>query len=264
MSKLTTAFSFGVLLFSSVTHAIEHYVVIEDPQHLQHDRPQVEDLVCGSCITYKDDTKVCLNYGANLKTGWNWYQEWTRDSTVADVNKGWYLLAFNLYSQQGGGLAAQAYSTKLFNGNLQGILSGFRAKLNLQVKYFYETRRTCITGYYDSDDFVLTLKLALAFLTCNKGILWSFWSFDNWLGPNAKWIDECKLSSTETINLIEYENSVLDAAKYFIGGEEQTDCYPGLLWETSPFGAVLEQAQNNLVWYIQQKMMPLKENGSWE
>ena len=78
----------------------------------------MEELVCGSCITYKDDTKVCLNYGTNLKMGWNWYQEWNRDSTVTDVNKGWYLLALNLFSQQGGGLAAQAKADRLFNGNL--------------------------------------------------------------------------------------------------------------------------------------------------
>jgi len=143
-------------------------------------------------------------------------------------------------------------------------VNSFKAKLNLQVKYYYESHKTCITGYYDSEDFVAKLQLTLAFLTCNKGILLSFWSLENWFGRNALWIDECKLSSSETINLFFYENSVLDSAKYFIGGEETTNCYPGILWTSSPFGSIIEQTQNNLVWYIQQKMMPLKDNGSWE
>jgi|LauGreDrversion4_2_1035121.scaffolds.fasta_scaffold1862243_1 hypothetical protein len=71
MSKFVAAL--GSVLFSSVANSLEHYIVSEDPIQLQHNRPQVEQLVCGSCLAYNDDTEVCLNYGANLKTGWNWY-----------------------------------------------------------------------------------------------------------------------------------------------------------------------------------------------
>jgi hypothetical protein len=66
-------------------------------------------------------------------------------------------MALNLYSQQGAGLAALFDQEKFFYSNLQGNVQSFRAKLNLQVKYYYETHRTCITGYYDIDDFVARL-----------------------------------------------------------------------------------------------------------
>jgi hypothetical protein len=136
---------------------------------------------------------------------------------------------------------------------LQGNVQSFKAKLNLQVKYYYDTHRTCITGYYDLDDFVARLQLTLAYLVCEKSLLWSFWSFDNWSGPNAKWIDKCSLSSQETLDLFDKEYKVLENTYYFIGAETPTEanCLPGLLWTTSPFGAVYERVQDNLVWYVQ-------------
>jgi hypothetical protein len=84
----------------------------------------------------------------------------------------------------------------------------------------------------------------LAYLICEKNLLWSFWSFDNWLGKDAKWIDKCSLSSQETINLYDKEFSVLQNTKYFIGAATPTEgnCLPGLLWTGTPFGAVLDHA----------------------
>lgn len=46
MSKVASKL-LGLVLFSTVTGAIDHYIVKEDPNHLQHNRPQVEQLVCG-------------------------------------------------------------------------------------------------------------------------------------------------------------------------------------------------------------------------
>jgi len=131
------------------------------------------------------------------------------------------------------------------------------------VQYYYTTARTCLVGYYNVNDLIATLTLTLRFITLNKGILWSFWSIPNWTGPYAKWIDQFQLSAPETINLYKiHEKMEKDA--YFIGSTDASTCYPGLFWTNSPFGEVLAQTQNNLVWYIQQKLMPLKENGSWD
>jgi hypothetical protein len=65
MSKVASKL-LGLVLFSTVTGAIDHYIVKEDPDHLQHNRPRVEQLVCGQCLAYNANTNLCLNYGANL------------------------------------------------------------------------------------------------------------------------------------------------------------------------------------------------------
>jgi hypothetical protein len=76
----------------------------------------------------------------------------------------------------------------------------------------------------------------------------SLWNLDNWFGRDALWIDYCGMSSQETINLYEYENQVVESSKYFIGDEDPTvKCLPGFLWTTYPFGAVMDQVQNNLI-----------------
>ena len=74
----------------------------------------------------------------------------------------------------------------------------------------------------------MLLNMTMKFPQCYKDILSSFWCFDNWTGRDAKIFDECELSSSEEIEILQYEIRQTDATKYWYGtGLDQSEgCWP--------------------------------------
>ena len=71
--------------------AKDHYIVKPEVHRMDtHSRPDVQAYNCKTCLADKDNTKVCLTYGANLKTGWEWDQEWYDDPLTPNVKDGYY------------------------------------------------------------------------------------------------------------------------------------------------------------------------------
>ena len=68
----------------------------------------------------------------------------------------------------------------------------------------------------------------MSFQDCYKNFIMSYCDYTNWVGPTAKWIDQCLDSTTEDITIYEY----IYAAKtvYFnnAAGTQKT-CWPGYI-----------------------------------
>jgi len=71
--------------------------------------------------------------------------------------------------------------------------------LKFEVTYYYTSRRTCIYSYTTMDDFLVSVDIDQQFTECYKDVITLLWTVDNWTGKYAKWIDDCQLSTPETI-----------------------------------------------------------------
>ena len=61
----------GLATLSSV-QAKEHYVVKEDPTTKAHKRPKVEVTEIERCVYDTASFRLCAQYGAEVKIGWEW------------------------------------------------------------------------------------------------------------------------------------------------------------------------------------------------
>jgi hypothetical protein len=87
MSKII---SLTVALIFSGSLAREFFTVEEKVTDLQHNRPNVEQYNCRQCLVENDNVSICATYGANLKAGLNWDQEWYDDPDTPGVYDGYY------------------------------------------------------------------------------------------------------------------------------------------------------------------------------
>ena len=89
----------AILLIISEALSKETIIIKENSKDLQHSRPHVEELKCRSCLGDNENEQVCYTYGASLRAGWNWDQEWYDDPATVDVKDGYYKLSLDLYSR---------------------------------------------------------------------------------------------------------------------------------------------------------------------
>jgi hypothetical protein len=78
----------------------------------------------------------------------------------------------------------------------------FKSLLSMEIYYFYESRRTCIFSYTTVDDFSIVANISMQFIQCDKDVIATLWTTENWTGMYALWLDECDLSTPETITPI--------------------------------------------------------------
>ena len=97
---------------------------------------------------------------------------------------------------------------------------------------------------------------------CYKNIVDCFYSADNWLGVDAKWIDLCFESSDEDLDLFTKQWQYAESVKYYVGnGSNSTDCWKLPFTSSSIYQDnnaklnFLEIAQNNLVKYSIEHML---------
>ena len=43
---------------------------------------------------------MCLTYGANLKVGWEWDQDWYDDPVTTNIADGYYSIELQFYTEQ--------------------------------------------------------------------------------------------------------------------------------------------------------------------
>ena len=81
--------------------AKEHYLVKPEAHRMNnHRRPDVQQYSCKTCLADKEYTKVCLTYGANLKVGWEWDQDWYDDPVTTNIADGYYSIELQFYTEQ--------------------------------------------------------------------------------------------------------------------------------------------------------------------
>ena len=192
---VTTAIALASLTGVS---AKEHYVVKPDATRMfSHDRPDVQAYNCKTCLIDKDSTEVCLTYGANLKVGWEWDQDWYDDPVTSTVADGYYEIELEFYTQQGFATSLYIFLEQVLELDLDFSLEDFDLGMSIAFKYWQASKRSCFMVYRFVDNFLMQLLLKMRFPECYKDILSSFWCFENWTGPDAKIFDKCELSSSE-------------------------------------------------------------------
>ena len=143
-------------------------------------------------------------------------------------------------------------------------MESFKAKLSFEIYYFYASKRTCIFTYTTLDDFSILSTVQQRFLQCYKDVITKLWTLENWTGYDAKWLDLCELSTSETITPVSWD---LDSTRYSrdIIGDKRTreaaderhdteGCLPGFLWTGSPFGEQMNMLQSHLMLYVADRL----------
>ena len=132
-------------------------------------RPSVDTPACKVCLLEDEFNKICLNYGANIKVGWKIDQDWYDDPTKVtvlpkvapfDVTNithfdfdGWYKFGLQLYSDQGAAIATLVDIDNLIYNKVDFFIEQFKANIGFEIKYYYDSRRTCFGAYNSVDDF---------------------------------------------------------------------------------------------------------------
>lgn len=93
----------------------------------------------------------------------------------------------------------------------------------LEFMYFVD-EKVCfnIGGYYS--DILLTVKFAMSFKDCYKNIIYTLLDFSNWIGPDARWLDECDSSSDEDVTIVS-KTFKSERTKYWFGDDTYSNCY---------------------------------------
>lgn len=79
-------------------------------------------------------------------------------------------------------------------------LDTFKSFLFGELLYF-EDHSLCLNYGWETDDILFTVQMAMAFIDCYKNLIYTLTDIRNWLGPEAKWIDQCDKSNDEDITL---------------------------------------------------------------
>jgi len=209
--------------------AKDHYVVKPEVHRMDtHRRPDVQAYNCKTCLADKDNTKVCLTYGANLKAGWEWNQDWYDDPLTPNVKDGYYDLELQFYTEQGFATSLWLFLDRVFELDADMEFEEFDLGFTIAFKYWRQSKRSCFSVYRYLDNFLFLLTMSMRFPECYKDIISSLWNFDNWTGKDAKIIDKCQFSSDELIEMYRYEIQQEDATKYWVGTDkdQSAKCWP--------------------------------------
>ena len=76
-------------------------------------------------------------------------------------------------------------------------------------------------------------------MNCYKIVLDSFpfWLFTYWVGTDAKWLDECSPSDSESVKIYTWDPNPADSSSYFYGGNtiNSDGCIKIISENTMPF-----------------------------
>lgn len=185
--------------------AKEHYIVKEDVISKEHHRPQVEGIT-EKCAYDSDSFKLCGKYGASVKAGWEWEQEYF--SLTEDGR--FYKLRLDIFLKQGLDLEGFFFADRIFSSELSILLQDFKALVSFQIVRWYASGRTCMAGFYALDDLVFEILMRLRFIEASKNIIEHLWTLDNWDSIYAKYLDDFGLSDYEPVTLFLLERQLND------------------------------------------------------
>ena len=139
---------------AAVTLAKEHYTVKEDVMQQEHKRPKVETTT-EKCAYDSTSFRLCGKYGANVKIGWEWSQEYY-DLTDADK---YYRLDLSFFTQQGVDLEGYFFMDRIYSNETQITLDDFKYLFTIQMNHWYQNGRTCLALYQAIDDLVFEIEM---------------------------------------------------------------------------------------------------------
>lgn len=92
---------------------------------------------------------------------------------------------------------------------------------------YYWNQYWCINVGFELGDVDILFQSAFSFYDCYKNFILAYCDYSNWIGPDAKLIDSCEESDTETLTVYEY---TYDTRTWYWGnrGTPET-CWPGYL-----------------------------------
>jgi hypothetical protein len=232
--------------------AKDHFVVKPEVHRMEsHKRPDVQAYNCQTCLADKDNTKACLTYGANLKVGWEWDQEWYDDPLTPNIKDGYYDIELKWFTEQGFATSIWLLLDRVFDLETDFEFEEFDLGVTFGFKYWRASKRSCFTVYRFIDNFLLDLTMSMRFPECYKDIISSLWCFDNWTGVDAKIIDKCEFSSEEPIEMYRYEIEQDDAQKYWVGSDEDKSegCWPNFIGGSSTSSQLFVNMLDNFYMY---------------
>ena len=251
MMKSTSVLAAGMVALMTGVDAKEHYIVKEDHQQMEHKRPHVEETT-QKCAYDTASFRLCGTYGANVKIGWEWEQEFYQ-LTTADK---YYKINLDLFTKQGVDLEGEFFADRLYSNKTAITLEDFKGLLTVQWKHFYATSRSCIAVFYAIDDLIFEITTRQRFIEAHKNIIEHLWTLDNWDSPWALWIDELELSDYAAVELYKKEIQQADATTTIFGSlVDSTDCKPGDF--TLGFAALSDASYNP----VSRMMVQVVENG---
>ena len=223
----TISLALATAALCALTQAKQHYTVKEDIMQKQHKRPKVETTT-EKCAYDTDSFRLCGKYGANIKIGWEWEQEFY-DLTDAEKN---YRLQLSFYAQQGVDLEGVFFMDRLYSNETDITLEDFKYLFTIEMNHWYENGRTCVAVLQAIDDLVFEIEMKQRLIEASKNLVEHLWTLDNWDSPWALWIDEFGLSDSTPITLFKREITQDDAEKVFYGTtvDEHDNCSPGYLF----------------------------------
>lgn len=101
--------------------AKKNYTVKEDILQKEHRRPLVEEST-EICAIDSASFRICGEYGANAKIGWEWQQEFY---ALTDETK-YYELRWDLFASQGVDLKGLFFADRIYSNELTIELEDFK------------------------------------------------------------------------------------------------------------------------------------------
>lgn len=183
-------------------------IVKENLEDYRADRPVVENylLLCNRCLVSNEDTRLCASYGVFFKMGWEYDQDWEDPSSTVGYKDGYYQIKLKMYTEQEAQAASVFDVERLYYNQFRVTMERFKFWLGFDVSFWHTTARICSHFYFFRDDFLIPIEMNMRFQECYKNIIGCLWDMDAWVGSNAKWIDQCRESSDEDIDIYAFEN----------------------------------------------------------
>lgn len=132
-----------------------------------------------------------------------------------------------------------------------------------EAVYHYYKKVLCFNFFFNYDTVTLTWEMALKVTECYKILINCFYDMDIWTGREAKYLDNCELSSKETITI--WDVDLTQTPIYQYGNQDSLTktgqyCYPGstlLPWGPSPLTILTSAVWDNWL----HAMFSIRPNG---
>ena len=188
----------------NTAHA-EHKVdspIVEAPKDAQYE-----------CIFQDDQNEWCfVTTSPILKVGWDWAA-----TTPTDA----FLLEFKPYFTTQATLSSKMILDRLFKHTIALSLNQFQVNF-VNSFLFGQTGQVCLGFGWESQAIIGKLQTQFDFQECTKTMIQDLCSWnDTFIGEKAKWIDECKSSSTaSSITLRDWQLATAMTDFILVGGEK--------------------------------------------
>jgi hypothetical protein len=175
-------------------------VLQEDKKHATTAKapPRVSAYDCSNCAFDDGVNSMCVDHSVTADLGW----EYTQDYTIYSGTpvQYYYKLRFQPYVQVDAVIHPHLTIDRLYINEITADLDKFKTYVYGELLYF-EDHSLCLNAGWATDDILFTIQMAMAFRDCYKNVLYTLLDYSNWVGPSAKWIDDCEKSNDEDITL---------------------------------------------------------------